>query len=278
MDPDIVIRTDNLSKRFEKSYAVRAVSLEVQKGTIFGFMGPSGSGKTTTIRMLTGGYEPTSGKIDVLGEAPSAFSLQTRARIGYMPQLFALYPDLTIWENLNFAASIYGVGLRRRKRLREILDFVELTDHTRKPVRKISGGMRRRLSLAAALIHDPDLFFLDEPTTGLDPVLRQKFWQHFHALKDAGKTLFVTTQYVNEAANCDQVGILVEGELLALDTPEHLRQKALGGDIVTLETAAPLPREFDSELEALPWVVGVPVWGRFISGSRRNRRDAPSLC
>ncbi len=265
MDPDIVIRTDNLSKRFEKSYAVRAVSLEVQKGTIFGFMGPSGSGKTTTIRMLTGGYEPTSGKVDVLGEAPSAFSLQTRARIGYMPQLFALYPDLTIWENLNFAASIYGVGFRRRKRLREILDFVELTDHARKPVRKISGGMQRRLSLAAALIHDPDLFFLDEPTTGLDPVLRQKFWHHFHALKEEGKTLFVTTQYVNEAANCDQVGVLVEGELLALDTPEHLRKKALGGDIVTLETAIPLPREFDSELEALP------------VGEGRHPASAPSI-
>ncbi len=253
--PNVAIRTEALVKEFDNFPAVAGVSFSVPRGIIFGFIGPSGSGKTTTIRMLTGIYPPTSGQARVLGQAPVRFSRQNRARIGYMPQHFALYPDLTIWENLNFAASIYGLGLlKRRQVMKDTLDFVELEAHRRKSVRDISGGMQRRLSLAAALVHDPDLFFLDEPTGGIDPVLRQKFWQHFQDLKAQGKTLFITTQYVSEAAYCDQVGVLVEGQLLTVDSPLGLRTQAFGGDIVLLKIDRPPEENTLKQLQALDFV------------------------
>ena len=172
-----------------------------------------------------------------------------------MPQFFVMYPDLSIWENLNFAASIYGYPLRRKKRLMELLDFVELTDHRRKIVRNISGGMQRRLTLAATLIHNPELIFLDEPTAGVDPVLRSKFWEHFHALRDEGATLFVTTQYVSEANYCDLVGVMGEaGTLLTVDTPDGLRKRAYGGDMVSLRTTQPLSGELEQQLRQQPYI------------------------
>jgi ABC-2 type transport system ATP-binding protein len=244
-----------LRKEFGDLVAVQDVDFEIQPGTIFGFIGPSGSGKTTTIRLLIGVLRATSGEVRVLDEVPMEFTQATQARIGYMPQDFALYPDLTICENLNFAASIYGLGLKRGDRMMEVLDFVELTEHRKKRVRDISGGMKRRLSLAATLIHNPDLFFLDEPTGGIDPVLRQKFWERFQALRDAEKTLFVTTQYVSEAAYCDQVALLVEGSILTVDTPEGLRKQAFGGDVVVLETQRPLSDGLIRDIEKLDFVV-----------------------
>ncbi len=249
-----VIATQDLSKRFDGDYAVRELHLEVPRNVIFGFVGPSGSGKTTTIRMLTGVYRPTSGHVEVLGRNPRKFSQRTRARIGYMPQHFVLYPHLTVWENMNFAASLYGMGLFRGTRLRRALDFVELTEHRDKLTNEISGGMQRRLSLAATLVHDPDLIFLDEPTAGVDPVLRSKFWDRFRELRDSGRTLFVTTQYVAEAANCDLVGMMVEGRLVAVDTPKGLRAHAFGGDLVNLKTAEPLDYHQQQLLSELPFV------------------------
>jgi ABC-2 type transport system ATP-binding protein len=158
-----------------------------------------------------------------------------------MPQLFILYPELTIWENLNFVASIYGYPLERKERFEELLDLVELTGHEKKLVRNISGGMQRRLSLATTLIHSPELIFLDEPTAGIDPVLRRKFWDHFGALKSQGKTLFVTTQYVGEAAYCDYVGVMRAGRLLmvaedilALQTLRYVRGDASILDVQTV--------------------------------------------
>jgi ABC-2 type transport system ATP-binding protein len=157
-----------------------------------------------------------------------------------MLQHSVLYKNLTVWENLDFASSIYGVAPPRGKRLRQVLDFVELAEHGRKPVRNISGGMQRRLSLAAALVHEPELLFLDEPTAGIDPVLRRKFWQQFHALRDQGRTLLVTTQYVGEATYCDVVAILEAGRLLFMETPPGLRRRAFGGDAVDIRCATPL--------------------------------------
>lgn len=257
MNDDIIIQTRRLSKRFGDEYAVRDVSFSVTRGTIFGFIGPSGSGKTTTIRMLTGTYRPESGTVEVLGKAPSDFDQKTRARIGYMPQSFVLYPDLTVRENLSFAASIYGVGLRRRNRMNEVLEFVELREHAHKPAKKVSGGMQRRLSLAATMVHDPDLFFLDEPTTGIDPILREKFWDRFRKLTAAGKTLFITTQYVSEASYCDTVGLLAKGKMLTVGTPEALRQQAYGGDLVEVELAEHSTPSFVTALRSLPFVVRV---------------------
>jgi len=248
------IQVRNLRKQFGDQVVVDDVSFYVPHGTVFGFIGPSGCGKTTTVRMLTGIYHPTSGEVEILGKKPGKFSRQDREKIGYMPQQFVLYPDLSVWENLSFAASVYGVGFRRSQRMQELLEFVELWDHRHKKVGQISGGMQRRLSLAATLVHEPELMFLDEPTTGLDPVLRQKFWQHFHDLKESGITLFVTTQYVSDAAYCDLVGVMVDSRLAALDSPEELRRQAFGGDLVMLRSIERINYDRIQALNQLPFV------------------------
>lgn len=253
---NILICCQDLTKQFNDQVVVNRVSFEISAGSIFGFIGPSGCGKTTTVRLLTGIYHPTSGEVSVFGVPPKDFTLLEREKIGYMPQHFVLYPDLTVSENLNFAASIYGVGRGRRKRIRELLDFVELFDHRKKLVRNISGGMKRRLSLASTLAHAPQLLFLDEPTGGIDPVLRRKFWDFFGELRASGKTLFVTTQYVSEAAYCDLVGLMVAGNLLVVDSPEGLRHRALGGEVVLLRTSGPLDFQHAHALEDLPFVIG----------------------
>jgi ABC-2 type transport system ATP-binding protein len=163
-----------------------------------------------------------------------------------------LYPDLTVWENMNFAASLYGVPFLRTKRLNELLDLVELREDKHKLVRNISGGMQRRLSLAATLVHDPDLLFLDEPTAGIDPILRRKFWDYFKTLQTKRHTLFVTTQYVGEAGYCDFVGVMSEGHLLSVNTPEGLRREAYGGDIVKLGSTERIDYQFRQEVQDLP--------------------------
>ena len=249
-----VISAKHLTKKFGDEVAVKDVSFDVPGGSIFGFIGPSGSGKTTTVRLLTGVYAPTEGEVTVLDRSPAQFSQGDRARLGYMPQLFVLYPNLTVWENLNFAASLYGMSVFRGKRLKEALTFVELDEHRSKLARNISGGMLRRLSLAATLVHDPELLFLDEPTAGIDPVLRHKFWDHFRELKSQGRTIFITTQYVSEAENCDLVGVQNNGKLLLVDTPQGIRHRAYGGEMVDFHTTQPFDFQAEARLRALPFV------------------------
>jgi ABC-2 type transport system ATP-binding protein len=232
---DWIITTQQLTKKFNGEFGVRDVSIDIPKNAIIGFIGPSGSGKTTTVRLLLGIYPPTSGTALVFGHEPHRFSQNDREKIGYMPQLFMLQNGLTVWQNLAFVASLYGMKRRRRRRIRERLELVELTGHEKKRAADLSGGMQRRLSLAAALLHDPELIFLDEPTAGIDPVLRRKFWDHFHDLKEQGNTLFITTQYVSEAAYCDYVGVMSEGRLLMVETPENLKRIGMGGEIVELK-------------------------------------------
>ncbi len=244
-----------LTKVFGDQKAVDNLNFDIPQGSIFGFIGPSGCGKTTTIRLLTGIYKPTSGQAQVLGKSPSHFNRRDREKIGYLTQSFVLYPELTVWENLSFAASIYGVPFLRSKRLNQLLEFVELKGDKRKLARNLSGGMQRRLGLAATLIHHPQILFLDEPTAGIDPVLRRKIWDYFEALQNQGLTLFITTQYVGEAAYCDLVGVMAEGRLLLVDTPEGLRRRAYGGDVVNLRTDAPIPAALRSSIEALPFVI-----------------------
>ncbi|MFN2137932.1 MAG: ABC transporter ATP-binding protein [Candidatus Promineifilaceae bacterium] len=232
-----VIATERLTKTFGQETAVAELTLSLPEGIIFGFIGPSGCGKTTSIRLLLGIYAPDSGEATIFERAPHQFRRQEKEQIGYMPQQFVLYPELSVWENLNFAASLYGEPVRRKARLQELLELVEMTGHENKKVRDLSGGMQRRLSLACALVHNPQLIFLDEPTAGIDPVLRRKFWDYFRTLREEGRTLFVTTQYVGEAAYCDRVGVMANGRLLMIDTPEGLRRRALGGEIIHLYTA-----------------------------------------
>jgi ABC-2 type transport system ATP-binding protein len=255
LDEKIII-AEGLEKKFGSEAVISNVTFYVPRGAIFGFIGPSGSGKTTTIRLITGIYEPTSGNITVFGKKPKDFTQGTRARIGYMPQLFVLYPNLTIWENINFAASLYGMGLGRKKRLNSVLDFVELSEHKHKLARNISGGMQRRLTLAATLLHDPELLFLDEPTAGIDPVLRRKFWDHFRDLQKDGSTMFITTQYVNEASYCDLVAVMNEGKLVVVDTPDGLRKRVYGGEVVDIRTTEHLDYRLEERLDALPFVRG----------------------
>lgn len=233
--PPIMIRADNVTKQFSGDTGVFDLNFEVPTGTIFGMIGPSGCGKTTTVRLLTGLYKPDSGTLNVLGRQPHKFSPRRRERLGYMPQHFVLYPNLTVWENLNFVASLYGMGyFTRRKELHRVLDFVELSDAKRRLGSQLSGGMQRRLELACTLVHNPLLIFADEPTAGVDPVLRGKFWDHFRQLRDQNRTLFVTTQYVGEAAYCDMVAVMREGRLIHMDTPDNLRRKAMGGEVIKL--------------------------------------------
>ena len=179
----------------------------------------------------------------VLGEEPRRFRRQTRERIGYMPQSFTLYPDLTVRENVDFVASLFGMLWRsRRRRTREVLELVDLWDVRGRRAGRLSGGMQRRLELAGALVHDPALLFLDEPTAGIDPLLRGRVWDELHRLRDEGRTLLVTTQYVNEAESCDQVALIAGGRLIALATPAELRRLAAGGDVIEIETAARVRR------------------------------------
>ena len=236
-ETDAAVVIEGATKRFGDDIAVDGISLIVLKGTILGIIGPSGSGKTTTIRLLTGALAPTEGQVRVLGEDPRAFLRQTRERIGYMPQQFTLYPDLTTRENVDFVASLFGILWRtRHRRTREVLQLVDLWDVRGRRAGRLSGGMQRRLELASALVHDPDLMFLDEPTAGIDPILRVKVWDELHRLRDDGRTLLVTTQYVSEAESCDMVALISAGRLIALARPEELRREALGGDIVEIST------------------------------------------
>lgn len=235
---DAAVVVEGATKRFGDDVAVDDLSLTVPTGTILGIIGPSGAGKTTTVRMLTGALAPSEGAVRVLGEDPRAFRRQTRERIGYMPQRFTLYPDLTTRENVDFVASLFGMlwGTRHR-RTREVLELVELWDVRGRRAGALSGGMQRRLELASAMVHSPALLFLDEPTAGIDPLLRARIWEELHRLRDSGRTLLVTTQYVNEAESCDTVALIAGGRLIALASPNELRRSAVGGDAVEIETA-----------------------------------------
>ena len=251
-DPAAVVM-EGASRSFGDVHAVRDVNLSVPAGSVLGVIGPSGAGKTTTMRLMTGGLVPSEGSVTVLGEDPRRFRRRTRERIGYLPQQFTLYPYLTARENVGFIASIYGLlWFRHGRRVRRVLELVELWDVRNRLAANMSGGMQRRVELASALVHDPEVLFLDEPTAGIDPVLRAHIWEELHRLKSAGRTLIVTTQYLNEAEECDLVALISGGRLVAFAPPEELRRDALGGHAVEVETEAP----FDArQLTGQPGVI-----------------------
>ena len=235
--PDDAVMVDDVSVVFDDQVAVDTVSMTVPTGSILGIIGPSGAGKTTLVRLMTGALLPTKGRLTVLGEEPRSFRRETRERIGYMPQSFTLYPDLTVRENVDFVASLFGMLLgSRRRRTAEVLELLDLWSVRGRRAGRLSGGMQRRLELACALVHDPAVLFLDEPTAGLDPLLRRRIWDELRRLRDAGRTLLVTTQYVGEAEECDHVAMLVEGRLIAQAAPDDLRRDAMGGDLIEIET------------------------------------------
>jgi ABC-2 type transport system ATP-binding protein len=241
--PEPVVIAENLTRRFGDFIAVDHISFSVNPGEIVGYLGPNGSGKTTTIRMLLGLLEPSDGKASVLGFDAFRQSEQVRARVGYMSQKFALYDDLTVWENLVFYGGVYGI--HDKKSIEATLDLVGLSGHRRELARGLSAGWRQRLALAIALVHQPRLLFLDEPTSGVDPAARRIFWDLIYALAGQGVTVFVTTHYMDEAEYCGRVGIMRDGKLLALDTPAELKRTVIPGEVWELH-AEPMQAGLDA--------------------------------
>jgi ABC-2 type transport system ATP-binding protein len=236
-----VIHVTDLTKSFGEFIAVDHISFDVNAGEVVGYLGPNGSGKTTTIRMLLGLLTPSSGQAQVLGFDSARQSEQVRQRCGYMSQKFALYQELTVSENLAFYAGVYGI--RGTARLDQVLELTGLKEHARKQVSGLSTGWKQRLALGTAIVHRPELLFLDEPTSGVDPTARRAFWDLIYDVVDQGVTALVTTHYMDEAEYCGRVGIMRNGKLLAMETPSVLKETSLPGlawDIVAMPALAAL--------------------------------------
>lgn len=220
------VSIQNLTKRFGSFVAVDRLNLEVRPGEIFGFLGPNGAGKSTTIRILCGLLAPSEGAASVAGFDVGREPEQVRARIGYMSQKFSLYDDLRVGENLDFFAGIYGVAHAvREDRKRKALDIAQLAGREDTMTRELPGGLKQRLALGCAIMHEPPILFLDEPTSGVDPIARRSFWDLIYELSEAGQTIFVTTHYMDEAEYCHRVCLLYGGKNIALGSPAELKAK-----------------------------------------------------
>jgi ABC-2 type transport system ATP-binding protein len=226
-----VIEVHNLSRRFGDFFAVRDLSFSVQRGEVFGLLGANGAGKTTTFRMLCGLLPPSDGHLRVAGVDLRTAASAARARIGYMSQKFSLYENLTVRQNLDFFASAYGLKTeRKQRRVRWALEQFELIPYAGDDAGNLPLGFKQRLALAAALMHEPDILFLDEPTSGVDPLARREFWQRITALSQLGVTVLVTTHFMEEVEYCDRLVIMAAGELLRLGSPEEIKRAAATAD------------------------------------------------
>jgi ABC-2 type transport system ATP-binding protein len=249
----VAVEARELSKSYGQLLAVDKLSLEINEGEVFAFLGPNGSGKTTTIRMLCGIITPTSGQGHVLGFDIATHSEDIKARIGYMSQRFSLYEDLTVHENLDFYAGIYQVPRERRaERVGELIAMAGLTGRERQLAGQLSGGWKQRLALGCAIVHQPPLLFLDEPTAGVDPVSRRSFWTLIYGLARSGVTIFLTTHYIDEAEHADRVALMLGGRMVALAPPRELRETGLSGTLLEVECEPPV-----EALELLPTMPGV---------------------
>jgi ABC-2 type transport system ATP-binding protein len=258
--PRSVVVARELTRTFGPFVAVDRVSFEVRQGEIFGFLGSNGAGKTTTIRMLCGLLAPSSGSASVLGLDVATQALEIKRRIGYMSQRFSLYNDLTVEENLRFWGGAYGLfGASIAERERWALATADLEERGHTLVRSLPGGYRQRLALVAALLHEPRIVFLDEPTGGVDPEARRRFWDLIDELVAGGKTVFVTTHYMDEAERCHRVALMHAGKLLALDSVPELKRVFPRGTIV--EVACSHPAQAMARLERLPGVIEVALFG-----------------
>lgn len=218
------IETRNVSRKFGDKEVIHGISLDVSRSEIFGLLGPSGSGKTTLVKLIAGIDEATGGDIRVLGTAMP--KLEMLNKIGYMAQSDAMYTELNAKENMEFFGALFGLkGDRLKRRMNEVLELVNLTEHLKRPIGSYSGGMKRRLSLAIALMHEPEVLILDEPTVGIDPVLRKSIWDELEQLSRKGITILVTTHVMDEADKCHRLGMIRDGNLIAVGTPEELKQE-----------------------------------------------------
>jgi len=254
-----IIETENLSKHFKQTTAVDGLSLQVRSGEVFGLVGPDGAGKTTTIRILCAVTNPSSGWARVAGLDSVANGEQIKRRIGYMAQRFNLYGDLSTEENLDFFADIFQVpGKVRRERKERLLHFARLTEFRQRRAAHLSGGMQKKLALACTLIHQPETIFLDEPTTGVDPVSRREFWDILTELHLQGITIFVSTPYMDEAERCSRVGLIYQGRIVVCDTPEQIKS-LVTGDLLEIRPSD--LRQAEKVVESLVGVLEVQTYG-----------------
>ncbi|MBZ5727193.1 MAG: ABC transporter ATP-binding protein [Acidobacteriia bacterium] len=254
------VEIDNLVKTFGDFMAVDHVSIQVSKGEIFGFLGPNGAGKSTTIRMLCGLLTPTSGRASVNGFDVATQPEEIRRSIGYMSQKFSLYDDLTVEENIDFFTGIYGVPRERRAARKDyVLRMANLSERRSALTRTLAGGWKQRLALGCAILHDPPVLFLDEPTSGVDPIARGDFWNLIRELSSTGHTIFVSTHYMDEAEYCHRMALMYRGKVIALGTPAELKGAETGHTLMQLDATAPL--ETMRALDGLEGVRDVAVFG-----------------
>jgi len=256
---ELVIQVNNLTRKFGDLTAIQNLNLDIEKGNIYGFLGPNGCGKTTAIRMLTGLLKPSAGTVQVLGFSLPKDAEKLRMHIGYMTQKFSLYDDLSVAENLNFIAKIYGLPRTQQKqRVNQLLDTYELNPQAKQLAGSMSGGQKQRLALAAAVLHKPKLLFLDEPTSAVDPENRREFWEQLFDLSDQGTSILVSTHYMDEAERCHKLAILEQGIKRADGSPNDLMQQ-MGAHVI--EIAAMDLRQLKQELIELPDVISAAQIG-----------------
>ncbi len=265
-DNQPIIQTENLTRKFGNLVAVDRLNLEIRHGEIFGLVGPDGAGKTTTIRMLAAIMDPTEGSANVAGFDTVKQAEDIKHRIGYMAQQFNLYGDLSVQENLDFFADIFSVrGRERKERIAQLLQFARLTEFTSRRAGHLSGGMKKKLALACSLIHRPEILYLDEPTTGVDPVSRREFWDILSELHIEGVTILVSTPYMDEAERCSRVGLMYQGQLIVCDTPKQVKG-LVEGDLIELRPVAKdrgvgLMRRAEASVTSLSGVLEVQTYG-----------------
>ncbi len=275
-EPTVVV--EGLTKRFGAFTAVDRVSFTVARGEIFGFLGPNGAGKTTTIKMLTGLVSPTEGVGRVVGLDVYNERAAIRRKIGYMSQLFSLYGDLTVEENINFFAGLYNVPKEKRAERRDwVLEMAGLSEHRRRLTLELPLGWKQRLALGCAVLHEPPVLFLDEPTSGVDPIARRRFWELIDMLAAGGTTVFVSTHYMEEAEYCHRLSLMNRGSLIALDTPKALR-RGMAEPILEL-TVEDAPKVVEA-LKHTPGVLEAAMFGRTVhvtvQDADRMRTDLPA--
>lgn len=260
-EQNIAVTVRDLERRFGSFVAVNRVSFDVARGEIFGFLGPNGSGKSTTIRMLTGILAPSGGGGTVAGFDIRTEAEEIKAHIGYMSQRFSLYEDLTVEENIDFYSGIYRIPEERRRARKEwVIGMAGLAEHRASRTAILSGGWKQRLALGCAVLHEPPVIFLDEPTSGVDPLSRRRFWDLIYDLSAKGVTVFVTTHYMEEAEYCDRIGLIHRGDLIAAGTPRELKTTLMPEDVI--EVICERPQDAMAELDGIEAVKDVALFGK----------------
>jgi len=260
MQDNIAVSVSNLGKKFGDFTAVNHINFEVKQGEIFGFLGPNGAGKSTTIRMLCGIYSPTSGSGTVGGFDIIKEQHKIKQHIGYMSQKFSLYDDLTVEENIDFYGGIYGIPISvKEKRKDEIVKLAGIEEFRKRLTNTLSGGWKQRLALGCAIIHQPGIIFLDEPTSGVDPITRSNFWKIIKDMAALGRTVFVTTHYMDEAENCNRLVMIYHGTMIAMGTPEEMKTKIMKNEI--LEIVVPHAEKWTDAISALDSIKETALFG-----------------